>query len=202
MVKDMGLIDNYDSSLSLNINNMDSIDKKNTFGKKNNSLNKGLQLISYNELNLLFSKFSCEIENNDEHPYKNKINYLFYKKNLSSIKTNTSQHFEKLKANTNKRINFQEFLKILICLSNKLFNPSNKQLFNSTNSLNFSQTFKLNSLLEIDSMLLHDYLEKFIIQYIFPIYNNIKFNIENQEEEIKMLKKSYIDTNFVSIVLN
>lgn len=199
LMKEMGIVEKLDDSETLNFNINDTLDKKNTTIKKSNSSSnfKSSTLISYNELNLLFSKFSSENEE-FKNGNKNKINYQYYKKNLSSLKFKNDRHFEKLKANTNKKINFLEFIKIIICIANKILNPSLKK---SSSFIKISQTFNLNSLLDIDTKQMHSYLDRFMIQYYLPVYNEIKNQIETKEDEIKILKKTFQDQNFVILII-
>jgi len=155
LMKDMGLLENIDSTVpskSVIINNMESLDKKSATIGRNLSLtiNKNLSLtsnknmsstfhksqscVSYNLLNLLFSKFSCEVEDPKEDMKSNNINYISY-----------------------------------------------------------------NSLLDVDSRQLHFILEKFIIHYYVPIYNDIKNHVDIREDEVSILRGSYYDKNNVNI---
>jgi hypothetical protein len=220
LMKDMGLLENVDStnpSKSVIINNMESLDKKSVSMGRNLSLtiNKNLSLtsnknmsstfqksqscVSYNLLNLLFSKFSCEVEDPKEDMKSNNINYISYKRKNSIIRLKNIRQYEKIKSNSNKKINFCEFLKIIICIAIYNSNPMNRTLRDSQSSFNISKTFHFNSLLDVDSRQLHYILEKFIIHYYVPIYNDIKNHVDIREDEVSILRGCYYDQNNVNI---
>ena len=198
LMKDIGIIECLDTS---SFNNEVPKNKSNIL-KRNNSMTsiKTPEFVTYNHLNILFSKFSCDNQDKDDaqDKNKNKITYLYFKKNYSVMKIKNPKNFEKIKLNSNKRITFCEFLKIIICISNKLFNPShNYTTLNSQNYLDNSKKTKVDILLNVDSGQSHIYLEKFIVTYFIPIFIQIKPVVDNQENEIKILRTVYYDDNFV-----
>jgi hypothetical protein len=141
-------------------------------------------LFSFNTINLLFSKFSSETY----MPVQKTDLYLFTYKSSQKIKE------------SNKKINFNCFLKILICISNKLFNPK----YNSANFESLKDC-NLDILLNGDSKTLQQYFELFIGNYIRPCYNEIKPFIEKESYDLllldKVLKDNYINEFFQNINL-
>lgn len=165
--------------------------------------------LCFNFINLLFSKFSSEIifrKENDNYK-KCKI------QPVKSVKDTNIQ--------SNKRINFKAFIKLLICISNKIFNPefSNKANknnlnynekaaayldanFSTPNNLNFNSSKKqkeefvnIEKLLETDMAEMQHYLENFILNYLSPIYLGIQNFFEREALDILVFEKINEDSN-------
>jgi len=120
--------------------------------------------LTFNTLNLLFSKFSSE---------------TFTIKPQSNI-----SHHQK---ESNKKINFNSFLKILLCLSNKIFNDKFK-----TEPL---KKWNSDILLSTDSKDLQNYFGIFIENYVRPCFNDIKPFLEREVYNLSLLDKIFKDSN-------
>ncbi len=154
----------------------------------------------------MFSKFSSEIiirRENDNYK-KCKI------QPVKSIKDTNIQ--------SNKRINFKAFIKLLICISNKIFNPefSNKSNINNFNKnekdaaayldSNYSaannsikrqkeEFINIEKLLETEMEVMQHYLENFILNYLSPIYLQIQNFFEKEALDIMIFEKINEDVN-------
>jgi len=177
------------------------------------------------QLNIIFSKFSSELANssNSSNYNSNQIteNKLKFKK--------TNDPTPKSSNISNCRICFKDFLKTLICISNKIFNPKlnientttnynnvqPKSVFTnySNNFSNLSKSKKLNSnktydfntsiekLMDIDTEELQSYLENFIHLYIAPIYKNVVTFLDKEVKDMQILKKIFSESEKIELLL-
>jgi hypothetical protein len=141
--------------------------------KNKTTLNEKLKsnLFSMNTLNLLFSKYT-----NESSAVNNKLI-----KNITSSKDFPG-----------KKINFSSFIKILLCIANKLFNGK----FNTV-SIEAQRDFNLDKLIQSysDSKQMQEYLDMFICNYIKPCYNEIRTFLERESYDLFLLDKILHDSN-------
>jgi len=139
----------------------------------------------------LFSKFSSEIilRKEDDKYRKCKI------QPVKTVKDNNIQ--------SNKRINFKSFIKLLICVSNKIFNPefstksnlSEKALYLDSHYSGKDFKKQKEEIINIDSLLatdmneLQNYLENFILNYLSSIYCEIQNFFEKESLDIMIFEK-------------
>ena len=95
------------------------------------------------------------------------INFIFSKFSSSKNK------------NSNKRINFENFVNIILCLSNKIYNP----LFNSIHYEN--KSFPIENLINNEFPIKYAY--GFIENYIVPLYNDLCSFIEENSFKLENL---------------
>jgi hypothetical protein len=138
-------------------------------------------LFSLNTLNLLFSKFSNETLTPEKRD--SNLNINVFKKNIGRSQSGLAKE-------SNKKLNFKSFIKILLCISNKIFN--NK--FNTV-IIESQKDFNLDKLLCSDSKHMQQYLEMFVCNYIKPCYNDIKTFIEKESYDLMLLENILNDTN-------
>ncbi len=153
----------------------------------------------------MFSKFSSEI-------IFRKENDNYKKCKIHSVKTIKDTNIQ-----SNKRINFKAFIKLLISISNKIFNTkiSNKSNNNfnnnekgavyldshySTANNNFNKKQKeefinIEKLLETEMGVMQNYLENFILNYLSPIYLQIQNFFEKEALDIMIFERINDDVN-------
>ncbi|MCQ2820232.1 MAG: hypothetical protein MJ252_23450, partial [archaeon] len=142
-LRDMGIVD---------INK----DTMNTINQLKKKSNERMDSRSISEL-YMYSKFKANLLS------FNNINSFFAK--FSSVGQSN-----KMNSSSNKKINFENFLNIILCLSNKVFNPQ-------FNSISFDDKwFSLENLTYNEFPIKYSYY--FIDNYISPLYSDIKNFIE------------------------
>ena len=160
---------------------LEKIERQNVLNEKRFSLN---------QLNILFSKFSSEI------PIQNiKSNNKFQK---NTVATNI----------TNYRICFKEFLKLLICISNKIFNPL-LNMEGSSKILNQSRMSKktydfnvcIERMLELEKRDIHKFLDNFIELNLTPLYPIIKSYLEKEVHYADIFKRIFNESENIEIFL-
>jgi len=153
--------------------------------------------LSFNFVNLLFSKFSSEIIIRKE--------YDKYKK----CKIQPVKAIKDINIQSNKRINFKAFIKLLICISNKIFNPEfsrNESNFEKKSNFDSKFSYKeskkqkeelidIEKLLSTDMNEMQSYLENFILNYLSPIYCDIQNFFEKESLDIMVFEKITEDEN-------
>jgi len=165
------------------------------------------------QLNSIFSKFSSEVPLEQSNMNKNK---LMFKKVITVFSSMS-----------NRRINFKEFIKILLCLSYSLLNSSNKsnnsvserenthnsQNSNNENKANQTNKSKLNKnqytklFLNIHELYLQDIsllqgiIENFINTYVKPIHNSIKAYLEKYLYDTRINDKILEESNNIEEIL-
>ena len=125
---------------------------------------------------------------------------------------------------SNNRICFKEFFKLIICVSNKIFNPILHMNNSSLNHLNNTQSAKsiksfnpnsaLNStkktydsniciekMLEIETKDIHKYLDNFIELNLSPIYPHIKSYLEKEIQDTEVFKRIFSESENIEIFL-
>jgi len=156
----------------------------NPLSEKNKS-----NFLSYNQINLLFSKFSSENDNTINDSLNNKQNYLYYTSNFYKFKT--SKHSlaqDQNKVFSNKKLSFNGFMKILVCISNRIFNPALKgDVNNCTSKLINIKPINIDLLLSIEPHDMYNYLENLISLYFVPIYTEVKSIFENEFSDFQLL---------------
>lgn len=162
--------------------------------------------LCFNFINLLFSKFSSEI-------IVRRQNDKYKKCKIQPIKTLKDPNIQ-----SNKRINFKAFIKLLICISNKIFNPEfNKpnintkylEKFLNVENSNIAKDIKrekedfidIEKLLEIGMGQMQNYLENFILTYLTPVYSEIQDFFEKESLDILVFEKINKDSNAENFLL-
>ena len=202
LMSDCGILEKIDRERTMNFDlgfnlRVSSYDKNRMNSSKAKSSKK---CFGFSKINAIFSKFSSEYDIKlDESVTKNlnnKLNYTYFNTNFNQFKINKVEK-EKTKVFSNKKINFHEFLKILMCISNKLYDeclpfPS----ISSNRSLKISLN-KSNDLFYVDPKKVTIYLEKFINEYIISIYKEIVLIFENEEQDFLLLNELISDNYIV-----
>ena len=147
--------------------------------------------LCFNFINLLFSKFSSEI-------IFRKENDKYKKCKIQPVKIVKDTNIQ-----SNRRINFKAFIKLLICISNKIFNPefskdtiaSERAVyidshFSSKESKKHKEEFtNIEKLIATDMNEMQNYLENFILNYLSPIYCEIQNFFEKESLDIMIFEK-------------
>jgi hypothetical protein len=126
----------------------------------------------------------------------NTLNLLFSKYTNESSAVNSKLHVNKNKSTSKdfpgKKINFSSFIKILLCIANKLFNSK----FNTV-CIEAQRDFNLDKLIQSysDSKQMQEYLDMFICNYIKPCYNEIRTFLERESYDLMLLDKILHDGN-------
>ena len=117
------------------------------------------------------------------------INFYF-----SKFSSNSKGIIQK---NNNKRIDFENFINLILCLSNKIYNP----LFNSISFEN--KYFSIENIINTEFPI--KYSIDFINNFIIPLYNDIRTFIEEENfslENLNLLFESIKnDINKITIIL-
>ena len=130
------------------------------------------------------------VSTSTRNEFKEKIRsslFSFNTVNLIFSKFSSEIHNSKGK-NANKKLNFLSFIKLLMGLSNKLFNPS----FNQIN-IDQMKDFNIDLLLNTEMTKLQKYFENFILNYLQSVYAEIKSFIEKELDGIQLLEKVLSD---------
>ena len=143
-----------------------------------------------------------QIENSKVNESNKKLTELYLdnklKANLLSFST-LNFYFSKFSSNSkgiiqknnNKRIDFENFVYMILCLSNKIYNPQ----FNSISYEN--KSFPIEMLLMSEFPI--KYANEFIDNYVIPLYSDVRSFIEEESfsfENLNLLldsMKNYID---------
>lgn len=151
--------------------------------------------LCFNFINLLFSKFSSEI-------IFRKENDGFKKCKIQPVKAIKDTNIQ-----SNKRINFKAFLKLLICISNKIFNPefaimsNNKEsnidshIFTNISKKQSEEFINIEKLLDTKMADMQNYFENFILNYLSPIYCEIQNFFEKEALDIMIFERINEDSN-------
>jgi hypothetical protein len=190
---------NVDFPFKLRVNSCNKFEKS----VKKQSLNKSL---GFSNINALFSKFSSEYDSKlDESVTKNlnnKLNYVYYTTSFNKFKIKEADQ-DKTKVFSNKKINFNEFMKILICISHKIYGKSATAPLLNCNSQSPGK-FKpkqTEDLTFVDSKKVTLYLEKFINDYLLDIYSQIEFIFESEEQDFILLQELYTNEHIVHLLI-
>jgi hypothetical protein len=155
-------------------------------------------VITYNQINLLFSKFSSETDKSINDNLNSKKNYIFFQTSYSKFKTSSNSiNKDPTKGFSNKKICFNGFMKILICISNKLFSPELKENLSKNGKSSKVNPVNIDNLLDIEPHHIYIYLENFISLYLVPIYTEVKTVFENEFNNFKLLDQIINDENIV-----
>ena len=107
---------------------------------------------------------------------------MFYKSVHSNFKTTRQNIYkDQLRSFSNKRISFSGFIKLLICISNKLFNPSIKNTTINMSTLNVDQ------LTNLEPYEMYVFFENFISVYLIPIFDDVKTIFQNEFSDFEAL---------------
>jgi hypothetical protein len=160
-------------------------------------------VLSYETINLLFSKFSSENDPYVNDKLNSKENYLFYKSSYYNFKTNKHSYSkDQTRSFSNKRVSFMGFMKILVCISNKLFNPLHKEEpFGNKKKLVKIAPINIELLLNVEPHNMYAFLENFISLYFVPIYTDIKAVFEGEFNDFKILHEIINDEVIVTLIL-
>lgn len=118
------------------------------------------------------------------------INFLFSKFSSNKLDGKTSN-------SSNKKLNFENFLKIILCLSNKIYNPQ----YNNISYDNKSFTIENLSKQEFPIK----YVYGFIENYLSPLYTDIKNFIEEESfsyENLEVIFSPVAVKKFISNITN
>jgi hypothetical protein len=143
----------------------------------------------FSEINALFSKFSSEydgkLDDSLTRSMNDKTNFNFYTSNYNQFKLNKMEK-DKTKSFSNRKINFHEFIKIIICLSQKIY-----RTYSTMDSCSISN----------DPQVVTPTLEKFINEYLMKIYKEIEFIFIHEEQDFVLLHELLVDDHIVIIQL-
>jgi hypothetical protein len=170
--------------------------------------------LSFDFVNLLFSKFSSEIIIKKEND------------NYKKCKIHGVKNVKDPNIQSNKRINFKSFVKLLICISNKIFNKEFSSTISSAGKKNFGEIFnnednnidnnsnsnsfkdknnninivEISKLLSVDIQEMQSYLENFILNYLNSLYFDAKNFFENEANDLEIFEKIANNENIEDFV--
>jgi len=207
-MSDCGILEKIEKEYAVNVDfpfklRVNSCNKNEKTVKKQ-SLNKSL---GFSNINALFSKFSSEYDTKlDESVTKNlnnKLNYVYYTTSFNKFKIKEADQ-DKTKVFSNKKINFNEFMKILICISHKIYGKSaTTPLLNYNSQSQSPGKFKpkpTEDFTFVDPKKVTLYLEKFINDYLLEIYSQIEFIFESEEQDFVLLQELYTNEHIQYMV--
>jgi hypothetical protein len=162
LMKDLGLLFVNPNAISETKNiHLIKKNKEDYFEEK-----KKHNLFSMNTINLIFSKYSKETENRKE----NKL---------------------KFRNEANKKLNYSSFLKVIKCISNKLFDNDYNKI-----DIDTCKNFDLELLNLIEEDKGESHFKMFVSNYLLNNYNQINTFIENESKSLDFLQNIVKDSKF------